>query len=299
MEMTTVRVGIDSAPPFAYAHDGAWTGVSVDLFEAVAAINGWRVDYVTTPVARRLDALEMGAIDVYVPATTITADREAHFDFSHGYYRDYLGVASVESPTWGATFLAEAYGPLAAFGGAILFVGVLYAVIERRSPWAGVYWSLTTLATVGYGDEAPKTRLGRLLAMIWMLTSLCSVGWFVGALLHTSAARTLTVADIPRGACVIENTTAEQAVRAPFACFDASAMLAAARAGQCVAVYDESTLRADASDLFTLRVEDAPQDYAFIFPEGSELVEPANRALLRVLSSPRWRGILAAHLAAP
>lgn len=51
------------------------------------------------------------------------------------------------------------------------FVGALwFAAAEHLSVATGLYWSVTTATTVGYGDITPHTHVGRLIAMLVMLT---------------------------------------------------------------------------------------------------------------------------------
>jgi voltage-gated potassium channel len=59
----------------------------------------------------------------------------------------------------------------------VLIVGTLMYVIEGpqhgfTSIPKAVYWALSTITTVGYGDIVPRTELGRALASIVML-----IGW--------------------------------------------------------------------------------------------------------------------------
>ena len=59
----------------------------------------------------------------------------------------------------------------------VLIVGTLMYGIERpqhgfTSIPKSIYWALTTITTVGYGDLVPRTELGRTLASIVML-----IGW--------------------------------------------------------------------------------------------------------------------------
>lgn len=50
-------------------------------------------------------------------------------------------------------------------------VGALwFAAVENISVASGLYWSVTTATTVGYGDITPHTHTGRLIAVLVMLT---------------------------------------------------------------------------------------------------------------------------------
>lgn len=43
----------------------------------------------------------------------------------------------------------------------------------------GIWWSVVTMTTVGYGDKAPKTIGGRFIAIIWMLFSVVFIAGFI------------------------------------------------------------------------------------------------------------------------
>ncbi len=47
---------------------------------------------------------------------------------------------------------------------------VWFASTEHLSVPTGIYWSVTTATTVGYGDVTPHTHLGRVIAVLVMLT---------------------------------------------------------------------------------------------------------------------------------
>jgi len=46
---------------------------------------------------------------------------------------------------------------------------VFYWLVEDLRPIDSLYFSVTTLATVGYGDYAPRTDLGKLFTVVYML----------------------------------------------------------------------------------------------------------------------------------
>ena len=50
--------------------------------------------------------------------------------------------------------------------------GILFSVLENVSTFTGLYWSVTTATTVGYGDVTPHALSGHWLAIGAMLTEI-------------------------------------------------------------------------------------------------------------------------------
>jgi len=64
---------------------------------------------------------------------------------------------------------------------AVLGGGAAFAAAENRSTWDGVYWSITTMTTVGYGDLSPHTDVGRVVAICVMVLGIGFLSVVVGA----------------------------------------------------------------------------------------------------------------------
>lgn len=63
--------------------------------------------------------------------------------------------------------------------GTVVVGGAVFASIERVDPgghalttWDGIWWAVTTVTTVGYGDVVPQTDAGRIVAMAIMLVGI-------------------------------------------------------------------------------------------------------------------------------
>jgi voltage-gated potassium channel len=52
----------------------------------------------------------------------------------------------------------------------IVVSGVVYSIVEDRSAYDSVWWAVVTASTVGYGDIAPDTWPGRLVAALLIST---------------------------------------------------------------------------------------------------------------------------------
>ncbi len=59
--------------------------------------------------------------------------------------------------------------------------GAAFAAVENRSTWDGVYWAVTTMTTVGYGDITPMTDGGRAIAMAVMVVGIGFLSMLIAA----------------------------------------------------------------------------------------------------------------------
>lgn len=68
--------------------------------------------------------------------------------------------------------------------GLVLTGGVLIWAVEPEieTVWDGIWWSLVTSATVGYGDIAPKTAIGRSVAAVLIVAGLCTFSMLTSAI---------------------------------------------------------------------------------------------------------------------
>ena len=57
-----------------------------------------------------------------------------------------------------------------------------FSVVESVERGEALYWSLSTMTTVGYGDETPKTEEGRFIAVAVMLVGIGFAAVLTGAI---------------------------------------------------------------------------------------------------------------------
>jgi voltage-gated potassium channel len=80
--------------------------------------------------------------------------------------------------------------PLYAAALGLLVVGTaFYSLVEGWRPLDALYFSVTTLATVGFGDLTPQTDLGKIFTIVYILTGVSVLLAFVNAVLQRAASR--------------------------------------------------------------------------------------------------------------
>ena len=87
--------------------------------------------------------------------------------------KEYRRLSTMEG-IQGAAVVAA----VAAFGG-----GAIFSEVEKGySVWDGVWWAITTMTTVGYGDLSPHTTAGRLVGVALMFIGIGFVALLTGAI---------------------------------------------------------------------------------------------------------------------
>lgn len=325
-----LRVGVKAVPPFAMEDgEGGWTGISVELWQRVAGQLGWQTEWVVMDSARaQVEGLAAGRIDAAVGALSMTPEREAVMDFSHAFYSTGLAIATpaqrvgwlgVAKQLLSPAFLS-AVGILALL---LLAVGALLWLVEhKRNPGQfggsmaegignGFWWSAVTMTTVGYGDKAPVTRLGRVLATIWMFVSVITISSFTAAIassitLSHFSTTVRGVDDLARvRSLAVEGSTGEQFLRnkgiGTLLVATPDQGLSVLRDGGAEAlIYDEPLLRYLLKDAEP-GIEILPrtierQDYAFGLKPGFAQREALNRALLAQIRGTEWQETLNRYL---
>jgi polar amino acid transport system substrate-binding protein len=208
-----LRVGVAGDAPFVVERDEDLTGIAVELFREAAKASHLEFDLVKMEtVPEGLLAVQHGDIDVLVGDVSITAARAERMRFSQPYFRSALGIATIRKETDSfvsklTPFFSKSFFAATAVLLAVLCaVGTLVWLVERKKnpeqfPAApargianGVWFALVTMTTVGYGDRAPVTPLGRVISGVWMVIALITA-----SSLTAGIATALTLASLAQG----------------------------------------------------------------------------------------------------
>ncbi|HEU0029834.1 MAG TPA: transporter substrate-binding domain-containing protein [Kofleriaceae bacterium] len=316
------------APFIVKQPDGSWGGISMDLWKLVAERAHLTYEVRELSIADLKDPAKLAQLDAFV-SLNVTAEREATMDFTHAFYSTGLAIAVAPKPDdgLGATLRAiftPKFGKLiAALFALLLAVGTVMWLVERRRNaaqfggpaakgiGAGLWWSAVTMTTVGYGDKAPVTLLGRMLGLVWMFAAIIIISSFTAAIASALTVDQLASSisgpdDLPN----VKVGTVEPSAGAKYLTArriryqgfpDPAAAVDALATGKVDAVVYEAPILAyhvhqhDAG----IVVLDGTFDnhgYAFALAQGSPHREAINIAMLQIVASDEWQAILARYL---
>jgi two-component system, sensor histidine kinase and response regulator len=145
----TVKVGIyQNAPKIYIDHNGEPGGLFIELLEAMARAESWRLDYVPCDWSRCLILLENGELDL-MPDVAFTAERSSRFDFHRN------SVAS----SWSQVY-AHPSRNIAGLGDlrdariALLRGGVQFSFLQQLLAGAGISFTPLLVDSYEQGYEA-------------------------------------------------------------------------------------------------------------------------------------------------
>lgn len=200
-----LRVGVAGSAPFVVHHAGdpgstgevdaqnpeKLDGISVNLWKQIAAEQGldYRLRTYGENVTEAINGLAQGDIDVVVGPNSITALRAQKVRFSQPYYQAGVSILSESRDVgiWGRIKPLFSLQLLIGIGILVFILGIVGTLIwlaERggspeqfppdppRGIANGMWCAIVTMSTTGYGDLAPVTFWGRLVAASWMIISL-------------------------------------------------------------------------------------------------------------------------------
>lgn len=195
-----LKIGVKSSPPFVIIDSTGIHGLSTDLWDLIAMNLEKKYDYVRyDDLGDLLQAIADNDVDLCINPLTVTHERLKKFSFSQPYYISNLGIAVRAKEESNLTaFIRSLFSRqfievvFLLFMVILVFGFVIWLAERKRNPdhfskgWRGLgdglWWSAVTMTTVGYGDKAPRTGIGRLLSVIWMFTAVIIISSFTAGI---------------------------------------------------------------------------------------------------------------------
>ena len=326
----TLIVAYTQAPPFIIDTDHSLEGINIWLWEKTAKELGLNYQLQKMEFTAMLEALSDSSVHLSINPLTITSERSKTMDFTHSFFASNSTVV-VRNTSYleRVKQFLQAFFNLNFLSGFFVLViniflfGLVAWYFERsvnpeqfrpgwRGIWDGLWWSVVTMTTVGYGDKSPKSRGGKMIALVWMFSGLLFISG-----LTASVASSLTINQLksnPEGfnefkerpvGC-ITNSSTNEFLRTHF--FNDIQLYTSLTEGLDdlsrnkidAFLYDEPILKyriqqneGYSSNLRLLPTKFDLQFYAFGLAKGQdELRETISQKILEITESLEWRIIL-------
>ena len=324
-------VGVAGNEPFVFEDNSSQKGIALDIWEDMAKKKSWNYKYkVFNTVEEALRAMNKGELDVAIGPISITSQRLENMRFSQPFYNSSLAIVSRvdELSLWQKVkplFSIKLLFAVIIFLIILSIVGTLLWLAERKaSPdqfpekvsdgiGNGMWLAIVTMSTVGYGDKAPTTLAGRIIAGSWMVISIIFATSMVAGIASTLTLTSLgnsTISNVEqlsgREVATITSSPSEAFLKEHKAKITGvsnlmEAMTKLKNKEVDAVVYDRPQLlyymkNHKDEDLFIAKAEYFKQGYGFAFTSDSELIYDANRMLLELAESQEISNIIDDYL---
>lgn len=323
-------VGVKEAAPFAMKDNGGqWTGISIYLWEQLANSLNYKYEFIEHDLEGLLNGVKEQQLDVGIAAITISKEREEAFDFSLPYFTTGLSIVTQKQEhsyldILQGFFSWRFFQVVAALVFLLFMVGGLLWLVERKqnkeqfggTPWhgigAGFWWSAVTMTTVGYGDKAPVTFLGRTIGFVWMFSGIIIISGFTAAITSVlTIDRLTTKIQGPEDLDNVRVATVRGSSSADYLNNREINFLATDNVEKAIYALEEGKVDAIVYDApilqYLIRQEEKkklellpdvfmPFYYGIALPESSNKKEEINVKLLDIISKPEWKKVLFEYL---
>ena len=324
----SLRVGVAGQPPFINA-ESTPTGAAVDIWEKIAAENGWGFGYTRfNSIENGLQAITDGSIDILVGNGPINKDNLARVEFSQPFFHSGLQILTTDNQKTLQSRLIGDIKDLAKLeifwiilGGILMLTTAVFFFERKHNPdfpkghkegVAEAFYYVMTLALTGKSVyKGFPGVLGRMVLLLWVLLGIISVAYVTSSITSAMTVEKLSNAiedarDLQRKTvAVIADSPGEIYVKTkgideiPVKDIDEAVKeLLAKRADAVVA--DAAVLQSfDFNNpRLPLRVVGRVfqvENYGYAMPIGSPLRMPLNRELAKMQESQQIHTILAGY----
>ena len=317
-QQASLKVATVNREPFVFLKDGKIAnGFAIELWEEIAKRNNYRFNWaLEQQFPELLRKVEAAEVDLAIANISVTSERERVMDFSQPIYDSGLQILVPKGG--GASFMKIIWdsGLLMIIGFAVVVLLLIAHILwffERNvedarhdyfrdeylgGVWDAFWWAFIIMTMGGFEKEVPHTKLSRLLAMFWIITSLFFIST-ITAKITTS----LTVSELTSGIKSYKDlfgkkvgiaratTTSKFADQAglPYIEFDDYLQaVSALEAGELDAAIGSAATaqyyanHRGAGKIIAAGEVFAPDKIAMALPENSPLYEDVNRTLIEI-----------------
>ncbi len=328
----TLKVAVYHSPPFGiYNEDGTYGGLMVELWRNVAQELDLKYNFDLADMEGTLEGLNSGVYDVGLGAISITPKRERLVDFTQPVNPSGTGVAVAAGRfsdsiwTYLPPILSSLTKLILSLAVVLVISGTLVWYFEKRKNTEmfhskfgglgdGLWWAAVTMATVGYGDKVPKTAVGRSIAIIWMFTSIVLVSIFTAnaSSIFTTIKQETKVGDVNAirrmkvGA--VQKSSGEEFLMREHIEFTAyadieSALIDLDRGEIGAVVSNIPILKYHANHRYHEKISVSNQallknNMGIALRPNSQLTEPMNQSLLRIITEDKGQLLLYSYIGA-